>query len=285
MKGGASRRFFIKQLVSLSAVISGSGLIFRKGMGDRLGISIAKEAHAIGNPDYATVNTDKTLKIEYVGMSCFLITASNGTKIITDPYKPDNKNIFYPDLRKEPADVVTVSCGHFSHCNVFGIGGAPYVFKRAEPAELKGIRFKGIATRCLAMDENKRQDAGDNFIICFEVDGINICHLGALGHKLTDGQVKQVGKVDILMAPVGGVSALPVPDVTEVCNRLNPRVILPMHYRSERCTFSSWAGVDEFLKDKKNVFRSDSVVGSSEILFRKEMLSADTRIFVPRSAY
>lgn len=285
MNGGHSRRCFIKKLVSLSALIGGSGLALKNGAVKRLGCFGVKEAHAIGNPDYATINSKNTLKIEYVGMSCFLITASNGTRIITDPYKPDNKNIFYTDLRKEPADVVTVSCGHFSHCNVFGVGGAPYLFKGVGPAELKGVQFRGVATRCLAMDENKRQDAGDNFIVCFEVDGINICHLGALGHKLTKDQVKQIGKVDVLMVPVGGVSTLPVSDAAEVCTQLSPRIILPMHYRSERCTFSSWADVDDFLKDKKNVFRCDSIVGSSEILIRPDMLTDATRILVPRCAY
>jgi len=280
-----SRRRFFKQLFSLSAFSAGSILSFNKNIFTNTVSIGAKESHAMGNPDYAMAKTAKTVRIEYIGMSCFMIKSSKGIRIVTDPYKPEDKNILYNDLKKEPADVITVSCGHFSHCNVFSVGGVPYIYKRVEPAEIHGIKFRGVASRCLAMDENKLQDAGDNYIICFEVDGISICHLGALGHKLSDDQVRQIGKVDILMVPVGGVSTLPVNDASEVCAKLNPKVILPMHYRSERCTFPTWAGVDEFLKDKKNVFRCDTVVSSSELEFRSDELPSETRILVPRCVY
>jgi L-ascorbate metabolism protein UlaG (beta-lactamase superfamily) len=140
--------------------------------------------------------------------------------------------------------------------------------------------------------------AAQNIIICFEVDGIRICHLGALGHKLTDEQVAEIGKVDILMVPVGGRETLPVADATEVCNRLNPQVVFPTKYRSERYDNPSWAYVDEFLEDKKHVLRCDYNVGSSllEFALDKETnrvkitspspaLSSETTIMVPRFVY
>jgi len=286
MDGRNTRRTFFKQFLSLSAFTATSLVTFKRDMGARFGkLGFTKKAYAAGNPDYDMVNSKGTIRIEFLGMSCFLITSSNGTRIITDPYKPDHKNVFYADLRKEVADVVTVSCGHYNHCNVFGVGGVPYIFMRTEPAELKGIRFRGVASRCLAIDENKKQDPGDNNIICFEVDNIKICHLGALGHKLSDAQVKEVGKVDILMVPVGGVSSIPVHIATEVCEQLDPKVILPMHYRTERCTFPTWATVDDFIMSTAYVFRCDSNVGSSVLSFRADTLPSERPILVPRAAY
>jgi len=280
-----SRRRFFKQLFSLSAFSAGSILSVNKNIFTKT-INIGPtETYAMGNPDYAMANTDKTVRIEYIGMSCFMIKTSKGIRILTDPYKPEQKNVFHTDLKKEPADVVTISCGHGNHCSAFCVGGIPYIFKRVEPIELHGIKFRGVASRHLAMGENKRMDEGDNFIICFEVDGIKICHLGALGHKLSDDQVKQIGKVDILMVPVGGVSTLPLSDANEVCEQLNPKVIFPMHYKSERCTFPEWCSVDDFIKDKKNVFRCDTVVGSSELEFRADELPSETKIVVPRCAH
>ena len=286
MKGKIERRTFFKHLFSLSAFSAASILSFKKSMANKIGkLGFTKNAYAVGNPDYMMPNSKNMLRIEYVGMSCFVITSSNGTKIITDPFLAD-KNIFHAELQRETADVVTISCGHYAHCNVSAVGGSPYLYQITEPTEIKGIKFKGVATRHPSIsDVMSTIEPGVNVVICFEVDGIRICHLGALGHKLSDDQIEQIGKVDILMVPVGGVSSMPVDVATEVCNQLNPRVILPMHYKSERCPLPGWATVDEFLKDKKNVARCDSNVGSSQLVFSLGMLPSETLIVVPRFVY
>jgi hypothetical protein len=151
--------------------------------------------------------------------------------------------------------------------------------------------------------------------MCFEVDGIKICHLGALGEKMTDEQASQIGKVDILMVPIGGVSTLPVEDARAVSKQLNPRIILPMNYRSERMVYPTWATPDDFFSDRKskvvegggghsnkyyeNVLRCDSNVGSCELEFvmrngkveftppgANGQLAAETmNAIVPRCAY
>jgi L-ascorbate metabolism protein UlaG (beta-lactamase superfamily) len=301
------RRSFLKYLLSVSAFSGISMISFKRNKNNeniKIGFS---EANAMTNPDYAIGRFNKRITIEYYGMSCFVIISSNGTRIITDPFlangaiyqpqKVKGYKLLHSELKKEPADVVTVSCGHYAHCYVSSVGGTPYIYKITETTELHGIKFRGVASRHLDMTEPVLK-AAQNIIICFEVDGIKICHLGALGHKLSDDQVKQIGKVDILMAPVGGFETLPVADVNEVCSKLNPRVILPMNYRSERYDNPSWSYVDEFLKDKKNVLRSDSNVSSSQLEFALDEktrllkvtspspeLPSRTTIMVPRFVY
>jgi len=100
---------------------------------------------------------------------------------------------------------------------------------------------------------------------------------------LSNDQVKQLGKVDILMVPVNGVSALPVAEVNEVCDQLNPKVIIPMHYRSNRSLFPSWATVDEFLKlrSKGNSPRGGGRGGSGLIFFKSADLPSETQVVVP----
>ena len=275
MDGKNSRRSFLKGLLSVSVFSAASGLTFNRKTGAGFGEpGLIKKADAMNNPEYATGISDHEIKIEYFGMSCFLITTGNGTRIITDPFCSD-KQVLHPELRKEPADVVTVSCGNYAHCYVYAVGGMPYIYRIAEPKEIKSIRFRGIATRHLEMKDIGPTRPGENIVMCFEVEGIKVCHLGALGHKLSNEQRKQIGKVDILMVPVGGVSALPVAEANEVCSQLDPKVIIPMHYRSDRCTYSSWATVDEFLKDKKNVINSR---GLPERSFRLADLPAETQI-------
>lgn len=285
MNGKKARRTFLKQLLAFSTFSGVSLLSFKKNVNSKIVNLGPTEANAIGNPDYALSNFKKRLKIEYVGLSCFVITSSNGTKIITDPYIA-GKDILHSGLRKEPADVVTVSCGNYAHCHVYDVGGSPYVYKITEPTELCGITFRGVASRHLEIKEAAVIDPGENIIMCFEVDGIKICHLGALGHKLSGEQVKEIGKVDILMVPVGGVSSLPLEDASAVCDQLNPKVILPMHYRSERMpSFTSWASVDDFVKDKTNALRCDQNVSSSQLDFTLDELPSETKIYVPRCVY
>lgn len=283
MAGRIFRRTFFKHLLSLTAFGSTSIFSFKRNAGEkfsRLGFS---EVRAMDNPDYAVCNSTGRIKIEYLGMSCFLITAGDGTRIITDPFFPDLE-VLHAGLRHMPADVVTVSCGHYGHCYVYDVGGMPYIYQITEPTELEGIRFRGVASRHLEMNEIAVQGPGENIIMCFEVDGINICHLGALGHQLSDEQMKEIGPVDILMVPVGGVSTLPMAEADAVCRGLQPRVIIPMQYRSERCTFSSSATLDDFLKGKQNVCKLEPK-GFGELSFTRAELPAETRIIAPAFPY
>lgn len=275
----SGRRTFIKNLFALSAFSGTSMFSFKRDSLSRISSLGPAEACVMTNPDYAMGLSKGRVKIDYYGMSCFLITSDNGTRIITDPFFADLE-ILHSELNKEPADIVTVSCGHYAHCYIWSVGGMPYIYQVTEPTELNGIKFRGVATRHLTMSELAEQDPGDNIVMCFEVDKIKFCHLGALGHKLSDEQVKKIGKVDILMVPVGGVSTLPVNDAYEVCNQINPKVIIPMHYRSERCVLPSWATLNDFLKDKKDVVKFEPK-GFNQITFTASELPSVMQIIAP----
>ena len=89
----------------------------------------------------------------------------------------------------------------------------------------------------------------------------------------------RLGRVDILLIPVGGFYTIDAEVATEVSNRLRPRVIIPMHFRNEKCTFPI-AGVDEFLQGKKDVRRLDD----SEAEFKAEQLPSSTDVVVLKPA-
>lgn len=269
-----SRRFFIKQLLTLSACSAGLVKPVKRIMGGGIVNLGATKAFAMDNPDYAAPLSANTVRIKYIGMSCFLVTTSDGTRIILDPIS---------QLGKEPADIITVSCGHYYHCDVYWVGGFPSIYRRTEPATMNGIPFRGVETRHLVMAEGQKIRAGVNYVIGFEAEGINICHLGALGHTLSNEQVNKVGKVDILMVPVGGVSTLPIADAAKVCGQLNPRVIIPMNYRDDRYLKDpSWASVDEFLK---NMDRGENILrgargGLGMMEFKSSELPSETQVIV-----
>jgi len=212
------------------------------------------------------------MKIKWLGHACFMITSDIGTRLITDPYQP-NEVLTYGEI-KESADIVTVSHDHLDHSNVAAVGGSPEVVTGT--AEVKGIEFKGIP--CYHDDAGGRL-RGNNIIFCFQVDGIRVCHLGDLGHQLSDKQVAEIGTVDILLIPVGGYFTIDAKAASEVCNRLAPKVVIPMHYKTDKCDFPI-AGVDEFLRGKGDV----SQLSASEVEFKQGELPATTQIIVLKSA-
>ena len=108
---------------------------------------------------------------------------------------------------------------------------------------------------------------------------MKVCHLGDLGHRLSDKQVDDVGPADVLLIPVGGYYTIDAGVATEVCNRLKPRVIIPMHYKNERCAFPI-AAVDEFLRGKEQVSQLDT----SETEFERGELPTSTQIMVLKPA-
>ena len=212
------------------------------------------------------------MNIEWLGHASFLITSDAGMKIITDPYETGG-GLSYGGI-KESADIVTVSHDHFDHNNVAAVQGNPQVVRGT--AKVKGMEFKGISTY---HDEAQGGQRGKNTILCFGVDGVRVCHLGDLGHQLSEGQVAEVGSVDVLLIPVGGYYTIDARVATAVCNQLQPKVVIPMHYKTDKCDFPI-AGVEQFLQGKEGVTRLDA----SEVEFKSGELPPATQIIVLKPA-
>ena len=107
-------------------------------------------------------------------------------------------------------------------------------------------------------------DRGTNIIFVMEVDGVKVCHIGDLGHPLSSQQIADVGKVDVLLIPVGGFFTIDAAAATGVCKSLNPRVIIPMHFKNERCEFPI-APVDDFLEGKETVVKAEATEAEFKI--------------------
>ncbi|MBM4448837.1 MAG: MBL fold metallo-hydrolase [Chloroflexi bacterium] len=212
------------------------------------------------------------MKIKWLGHASFLITSDSGVKIITDPYLPDER-LRYGHIN-ESADIATVSHEHSDHGSVSTVKGSPKVVK--SDAEAKGVSFRGIPT---FHDAAGGKDRGKNTVFCFEVDGVKVCHLGDLGHQLTAGQVSAIGAVDVLLLPVGGFYTIDASVASKVAEQLKPRVVIPMHFKNNKCHFPI-SGVDDFLRGKKNVSQPDA----SEIEFKAGKVPPATQVIVLKPA-
>jgi L-ascorbate metabolism protein UlaG (beta-lactamase superfamily) len=208
--------------------------------------------------------------IKWLGHSSFLISEEGGVKIVTDPF---DKSVGYP-MPDESADVCVISHDHFDHNCVSAIKGKPEVVKGTGERKVRGVKFHGVAS---FHDEQGGSQRGKNTIWTFELGGIRFAHAGDLGAKLDDSQKGEIGAVDVLLVPVGGYYTIDASTAAGVVKALNPKVVIPMHYKTsfmgENFPISR---VDEFTRGKKNVI----MVGSNSVSFTKETLPKETTVYV-----
>jgi L-ascorbate metabolism protein UlaG (beta-lactamase superfamily) len=162
--------------------------------------------------------------INWLGLACFRIRGSQAV-IITDPFPPDSGYT----LGKQTADIVTVSHQHPSHSYFDGVSGPPRVIRGPGEYEISSVLILGLRTY---HDAVKGQSRGKNTAYLMEVDGVTICHLGDIGHVIGDEQLEAMGKVDILMIPVGGVSTITAAMAAETIRKVEPKIVIPMHYQT-----------------------------------------------------
>ena len=210
------------------------------------------------------------MKIEYLGHASFLLTTDGGTRIVTDPYPQGI--LAHPVV---PCDVVTVSHGHFDHCDLSGVSGRPIVVDGTLP-----VATRDVSIRCIPCwhDDVKGKKRGPNHIYVIEGDGFYVAHLGDLGHPLGEALLKALGHIDAALVPAGGVYTLDAPGAAEAVRALEPVCCIPMHTCLPGHAMKELAPQEAFLAQ----FDADEVAAPAESL----TLPADHRVcpLIPRRA-
>ncbi|MFC2052040.1 MBL fold metallo-hydrolase [Chloroflexota bacterium] len=207
------------------------------------------------------------MEINWLGHSCFRIKGNRAT-IITDPYSPD---LGY-SLGKPTARIVTVSHQHPGHSYIEGVDGDPKLVRGPGEYEISDVLIIGTAT---FHDEEKGGKMGKNTVYLIEIDDISVCHLGDLGHVLTPAQVEEIDNVDVLLLPVGGVSTIDAPMAAEVVRQLEPKAVIPMHYKTEALK-RELEPVDSFLKE----MGGKEIQSQPKLSFTKANLPLSTQVFL-----
>jgi len=207
------------------------------------------------------------MEISWLGHSCFRIKGSHAT-VITDPYSPE---IGY-SLGKPTADIVTVSHQHPGHSYIQGIGGDPKQVAGPGEYEISGVLIIGITTY---HDKEGGKKKGKNTGYLIQIDEVAVCHLGDLGHVLTNEQVEEMENVDVLLLPAGGISTIDAPLAAEVVRQLEPKVVVPMHYKTEALK-RELERVDRFLKE----MGVKEIESQPKLSFSKANLPISTQVFL-----
>jgi L-ascorbate metabolism protein UlaG (beta-lactamase superfamily) len=179
------------------------------------------------------------LKASWFGQSCFLCEGQ-GIRLVTDPPAAE---VGY-QLPQMAIDVATVSHGHFDHNNVKALRGAPAVINTPGVHEVKGLRVEGLST---FHDNVSGAQRGPNVVFVWEMDGVRVCHLGDLGHLLDGETLQDLGRIDLLLIPVGGIYTVDAVTARQVVDQIQPRVVVPMHYQTPALSIKL-GGVDDFVR-------------------------------------
>ncbi|MBI3911006.1 MAG: MBL fold metallo-hydrolase [Armatimonadetes bacterium] len=172
--------------------------------------------------------------IQYWGHACFLITAGSGNdrvSAVTDPY--DHRFTGYAPLDLQ-AQFVTISHDHRDHNYRAAVRAFPGQTLTVLDAGSAVARRGKVTISHVSTYHDTRQGAerGPNTVFIVAMDGTRLVHLGDLGHILTPEQVAAIGRVDVLLVPVGGTFTIGPAEARQVVEQLNPRLVIPMHYRT-----------------------------------------------------
>src|SRR3972149_6900457 len=185
------------------------------------------------------------MEISYLGHSSFKLKGKTAS-VVTDPFSSEIGIKF----SKVDAEIVTVShYQHNDHGNVEGVSAVKKAIDAPGEYEVMEVSILGFAS---FHDSKKGEERGGNTIYVIEMDGLRLCHLGDLGHMLSDELIENLGDIDILMIPVGGTYTIDSKEAVSVVQAIEPSIVIPMHYQTpglNQQVFAKLAPVDDFLKE------------------------------------
>jgi len=237
------------------------------------GASSRPPTSAASSPAVAAGADKGAVGLRWFGQSMFLLTSPGGTMLALDPFN-DIGYTLPPPLN---ADLTTITHEHADHNNG-ALGGADVLRGLTEDGWNDVDRTAGdVRLRSVRSyhDDSQGSQRGRNTIFVYEAGGLRIVHLGDLGHQLDDSHVQAIGgPVDVLMVPVGGVFTIDAAGATRVVERLQPKLVFPMHYKTARLK-TPLSNADQFLQGK-TVQR----IGSTTTRVARDALPATATVMV-----
>lgn len=212
------------------------------------------------------------MKVEWFGHSCFKLTESTGTSVVTDPF---DETIGY-GVPKLSADIVTISHDHHDHNNKEIVQGNPKVINEQKSFEYNGITISSFNS---FHDEAEGKKRGENLIFKYRIDGIDVCHLGDIGEECNSQLVDLLLPVNVLLIPIGGKYTIDAEKAKEYIDKLMPDFVIPMHFRTRSHSLRDIDKLEPFL----NLFEEEDIIKVEDdyiILDRNDLDSETTKVIV-----
>ncbi len=211
------------------------------------------------------------MDIYWYGQACFKIKGKQASVLI-DSFDPEFTGLKLPKPSDLDVDVVLNSHDHPDHNYLEATPKTAVKINGPGEYEVKGVMITGTT---VYHDKSEGSERGKNTVYHLQIDGLDIVHLGDLGHTLTEDQVQEIGNTDILLIPVGGTYTIAAKDAAEVVTSLEPKVIIPMHYGLPNLKFPL-EGVANFLKEMS----TDNVAPQPKLSITKDKLPDEPQVVV-----
>ena len=184
------------------------------------------------------------IKIKWLGHACYKIYFDD-IQCVVDPFEKG----YVPGYRdiSTSADIVLASHKHNDH---YGLNEVQQLLRMVH-----GVKVTKVDT---FHDDKNGELRGSNTVHVMEYNGVKIAHFGDIGHILTEEQIQKIGNVDIAIVPIGGTYTVRAPEAKTICEQVNAKVIIPMHYRTETHGFEILETVDEFAGMFENTVFADN---------------------------
>lgn len=198
------------------------------------------------------------LSVQWLGHTCFLFSGS-GLRILVNPFRAIGCTAGYRPP-KVAADLVLISSQLLDEGEIDGLPGNPQILYQPGAYNVGGIQLQGIS---IAHDRLGGRRFGNNVAWLWTQGGIRILHMGGAAAPVELEQKILIGRPDLALIPVGGgPKAYDPKEAQQAMNTLNPKVVIPTHYRTQAADASTCelVGVDEFLTlmDGMTVRRANS---------------------------
>jgi len=203
------------------------------------------------------------MQIEWYGQSAFRLSSARETVFI-DPFGDlsqiaGGRGVLfdYPPITGVSADLLLVTHEHFDHNYVETIGG-DHTILRSTAGRLDSP-IGEVTAIASEHDEAAGTERGPNTIFVFMLEDLRVCHFGDFGQStLRDEQAAAIGPVELLILPVGDGPTIGAGQAQAIVERLRPRWVVPMHYRTARIDFLEPA--DAFLELSAHVQRLPTAI-------------------------
>ena len=176
--------------------------------------------------DLAALAGDR-VRITYSGHSTFLLESPKLVRVATD----------YNDYIRTPVlpDIVTMNHAHPNHYTdlpadiKFVLRGWRDDGKPAgHDVSFGDVRVRSVSTNI--RNWNGGTEFNGNSIFIFEMGKLCIAHLGHLHHPLTQQQLDEMGRIDVLLVPVDGAFTMDMDGMVEVVRSIRAPLMVPMHF-------------------------------------------------------
>jgi L-ascorbate metabolism protein UlaG (beta-lactamase superfamily) len=205
------------------------------------------------------------MEIYWLGNACFRLRGRDAT-ILTDPAPPSTGY----KIGKVAADVVTISRNNPETSYRDAVTGEAKFIQGPGEYEVSGVLISAIAT-----DHKEREDGySRNVAYVLDLDDIRVCHLGDIQQVPSGDDVEELSAADILLLPVGGGRVLDAEKAAEIVSLLEPKLVIPMLYKTEAATAGDLEPVERFLKE----MGVEAKTAESRLSVTKSNLPQDTTI-------